>query len=382
VRFTLNVNNGTIYFDTGATTGCSGINTATVICTRNQETLNEYLTRVIYSPDANYNNFDDGIDTMSVTINDLGKTGISPNNNAESVMDSFDIEVLRAADLQVHKSSLPRPVTTGESITYTIVVTNAGPSDISAVQIVDVFDPVELNNVSWMCSQANGASGCASGAGNNLVQNVSMPEGSRIIYTVYATVDSGAEGSIQNTVSVINNSFNNDPNPGNENSIDTNSTGSLVDLAINKVASSDMFRPGDPITYTLTFINYGPSEALGVVITDFVPSNVVNTSYTNSGATITQTGGFVWQVEPLNPNESGVITITGEVAVDFTTDNRFTNTTTIGGTDVEGNANDNEANIGVDVLLPRLTFGKIVHHFDEDVGTVNITATLDTAPKQ
>ncbi len=89
-----------------------------------------------------------------------------------------------------------------------------------------------------------------------------------------------------------------------------------VDLGITKIVTPTLAIPGDAITYTLIFSNASMSgPATGVIITDIVPISITNTSVVSSGVTITQTNvgvfTYTWQVQNLDPNEGGIITITG-----------------------------------------------------------------------
>lgn len=90
-----------------------------------------------------------------------------------------------------------------------------------------------------------------------------------------------------------------------------------VDLTITHTVTPTVARPGEAMTYTLTFSNTGPGIATGIVISDTLPVSVTNTSFTSSGdATITPRGGipYVWDVNDLAYDEGGIITITGQLA--------------------------------------------------------------------
>ena len=69
----------------------------------------------------------------------------------------------------------------GTSVTYTIVVTNLGPSDVADAPVADTFDPAQFNvaGVSWSCAitAGSGSCGAASGTGD-LATTVSLTAGS------------------------------------------------------------------------------------------------------------------------------------------------------------------------------------------------------------
>jgi uncharacterized repeat protein (TIGR01451 family) len=85
-----------------------------------------------------------------------------------------------------------------------------------------------------------------------------------------------------------------------------------VDLSLTKTVTPTTAAPGQAITYTLVYTNYGPQVATDAFIAD-TDITLDNVSYTYTGAAITPTGSisYIWQVADLEPGEGGVITITG-----------------------------------------------------------------------
>jgi uncharacterized repeat protein (TIGR01451 family) len=86
-------------------------------------------------------------------------------------------------------------------------------------------------------------------------------------------------------------------------------------ISIEKtVAPATLVQPGTPITYSLAFRNSGFGTAVGVVITDEIPAELVDVHIDSSHA-LTPTGSvsYVWSVGDLAPGESGAITISGVV---------------------------------------------------------------------
>ena len=133
--------------------------------------------------------------------------------------------------------------------------------------------------------------------------------------------------------------------------------GPLVpDLSIDKTVSSSSARPGEQITYTISFANADPGVtglATGVIITDRVPMSVTNpTVVSNSGANITLTGAapiFVWDVQDLTPGDGGIITLTGVLSEPLAS-GVFTNTVTISTIEKDSNLTNNSAAAVVTVV--------------------------------
>jgi uncharacterized repeat protein (TIGR01451 family) len=125
--------------------------------------------------------------------------------------------------------------------------------------------------------------------------------------------------------------FDGDPRP-----LDGNGDGSALwdigadeyTLWVAKRASPSFADPGDTITYIITYRNDSTSTATGVVITDILPSNLLNPNVTSSGANITPRGGttYVWDVEDLSPGSGGTISITARIDPHINTPTAIQNT--------------------------------------------------------
>src|SRR5262249_53998283 len=110
------------------------------------------------------------------TISDLAtvsESSVDPNatNDSSTVTTTINTQ----ADLSVSKIDTPAPVTAGNNITYTIGVTNNGPSRASSVQ---VSDPIptnttfvsEAHSAAWTCADP-----AAGGTGTLTCINTAMP---------------------------------------------------------------------------------------------------------------------------------------------------------------------------------------------------------------
>lgn len=124
------------------------------------------------------------------------------------------------ADLSVTKTSSPKPGQPGQAVTYTITVQNAGPSAAVGASVADTF-PDLVGGVSWTCSASGGSSCTASGVGG-IADTVTLASGGTLTYTAVGTLDAGAAGTVENTVTVSPGAGTTDSNLSNNTATDGN----------------------------------------------------------------------------------------------------------------------------------------------------------------
>lgn len=125
-------------------------------------------------------------------------------------------------------------VSPGQAVTYTIVVTNAGPNAATGAIVTDSM-PAALTGVTWTCSPALSC-GAASGSGN-IATTVNLANGGSATFTVHATVAATATGSLTNTATVAAPAGTADGTPGNNTATDTD----LVALPLPTLLVLDNF---------------------------------------------------------------------------------------------------------------------------------------------
>ena len=104
--------------------------------------------------------------------------------------------------------------------TYTIVVTNVGPSKVTGVVIHDTFSST-FTGVTYTATQSGGASGFTASGSGNISNTVTMPPASTITYKATGTISASATGSISNTATVAAPAGVTDPNTANNTATDT-----------------------------------------------------------------------------------------------------------------------------------------------------------------
>ena len=101
--------------------------------------------------------------------------------------------------LAVAKMAAPDPYVPGQRLTYTVTVSNSGPSDAFGARINDPL-PAALtgHGFTWKCTASAGSSCAGSGSGS-VHDVVTIAVGGRLTYTITGTVPPGTRGTITNT---------------------------------------------------------------------------------------------------------------------------------------------------------------------------------------
>jgi uncharacterized repeat protein (TIGR01451 family) len=193
----------------------------------------------------------------------------------------FGSAVVTVADLSVTKTG-PATIAAGQTATYTITLTNLGPSDAANVVLTDaVPGPAVL--VSEQHVGGNDTFTDAS-SGNTARFTGTMVAGRFDVFVVVVSVPSSttAGTSLLDTASVTSDTT--DPNPANNSSSLTTTVAVSADLAVVKKGPLTI-TAGTSVTYILTVTNNGPSDAQTVSLTDTLPTGLTRVSETQVGGT-------------------------------------------------------------------------------------------------
>ena len=241
----------------------------------NQLPNDAYLTSDTFDPDTRNNAVYDALVEVIAEAN-LSVTKSARGDNVTG----YD-SVLR----QFTKTQLDNQVTAGELLQYTLVVTNAGPSDSQNVVVTDTLPPPAgpIATVNFLI--ADGAACRQDPVDRNKVTCDLGTVADTAVRTIHilVRVDPSAAGPtntavITNTATVTS-SLTTDPYPSNNIAIRPATVNAVADIHITKVdvpaeARLDKtFEPDQAIAgkehrYLITFGNYGPSVARNVNITD------------------------------------------------------------------------------------------------------------------
>ncbi|WP_277871163.1 DUF7507 domain-containing protein [Dokdonella fugitiva] len=240
-----------------------------------------------------------------------GTTDPTPGNNSATDTDALSPN----ADLAISKTDGSASATPGSPITYTIVASNAGPSDVTAATIADVV-PAAITGANWTAAYAGGASGPASGSGN-IAATVDVPVGGTATFTLTGTVGAGATGTLANTATIAAPAGTTDPVPGNNSATDTDTLSGSADIEAHKTGPASV-TAGAAIAYSVVVTNHGPSDANATTFSDVVPAGITAVSASCG----TPTGGAVCGTVGVTGNNvtSMITTLPAGASVTFTID--------------------------------------------------------------
>jgi uncharacterized repeat protein (TIGR01451 family) len=295
------------------------------------------------------------------TLTNTASIASSPVVDPDASNDSAtDVDTVTAtADLSIVKTDGVTTVKPGSSTTFTITVTNNGPSDVPAGIVVT--DQIPAGTVASE-TEAN----CTLSATTfTCTTTAPLVVGASVVYRLTLAIDVAYTATTLVNTATIPASPVPDPNPANDTSSDADTVTPLdADLSIVKTDSADPVLPGDSFSYTIVVTNAGPDDARDVALTDTVPGALTISAVTSSGTGACLTTGqtIVCGIDPLAAGGTWTVTVQVGVPLD-TPSGTVTNTATVSGTgntDLTNDSASQTTTIGELVGSADLTVTKIV----------------------
>ena len=242
---------------------CPTVSTSSVVCQLGNLATGDTAT-IEVSATVDFDNASGLLNTASV---EGDQADPRPDNNESSA--GFDVAA--ASDLRVVKTAGENP-TAGEDFSYTIQVTNDGPSAANQVvvtdQIPELFLPSEVLGPGFASCSAAKAGGTLS-----CTWDGSLAVGATATITLVGTLAEESAGmAVINTASAYSSEA--DPTPGNNSSSVTITPLPFANLSVGKVASREVVQPGQAFEYSLVVSNAGPLDAEPVTLVDELPSGL------------------------------------------------------------------------------------------------------------
>jgi uncharacterized repeat protein (TIGR01451 family) len=257
-----------------------------------------------------------GTVTNQAELNDLsgniGSQVLSEFPGTPPLPDPTPLEVQSCLDLGIDKRVDATVAGPGDELTYSLVVTNLGPSDATGVDSVSDTLPEGLEFVSASDGGAVGADGTvrwpafdlAAGADQELTVATRTTDDVRTV-----TAD---DGDLDNTATVRHPG---DSNPANDRDSAEVPVDSPPDLVVDKDDGRRVVDPGEEVTYAITVRNVGQGDATGVRVTDQLPGMLEFISGSDE-AVYEEPAGVVWPAFDLAAGADRELTVTARVAGD------------------------------------------------------------------
>ncbi|PKB18980.1 gliding motility-associated C-terminal domain-containing protein [Flavobacterium sp. 5] len=268
--------------------------TATVNATGNYTNVAEITASNLTDPDSVVNN-------GSTTEDDYASITVIP--------------VTAVADLSLTKTIVGGNATplVGTQISFQVIVSNAGPQDVTNIQVKDLLP----SGYTYVISTATkGIYTPATGLWN--IAN--LANGTSETLTVNATVN--ATGIYTNIAEITASSLPDlDSTPNNGNVTEDDYASVIVtpikleaDLSLTKtiVGGNTNRLIGSPVTFNVIVNNAGPRTASGVALTDLLPSGFIFVSSNVTTGAYNSTSG-VWTVETLVTGASETLVVNATV---------------------------------------------------------------------
>ncbi len=237
-------------------------------------------------------------------------------NNTATVSNALIPQV----DLAVSKVESVDPVIAGSgsgNLTYTVTVTNNGPSDATGVTLSEVITLPAGVSIDSITPSGSGSYAPANSANGTWTVGNLAANASATLTVVLSVGADAADGSIISDTASVTNVDQPDTDNTNDSATEQTTVQRQVDLQVAVVDSIDPVVAGSGagnLTYTATLSNAGPSDASGVTLSEVLtlPADTTIVSITPSGSgsyAPANSANGTWTVGNLAANASATLTV-------------------------------------------------------------------------
>jgi uncharacterized repeat protein (TIGR01451 family) len=223
-----------------------------------------------------------GQGTLAMTGSVAGATtDLNTTNNSATA----SAKITALADLGLTLTDGPDPVDAGQTVVYTLTARNSGPGVATGVTVHNIL-PAGATLASATASQ-----GSCTAAGATVTCHLNTLASGTTATANVQVVAPAEPGTLTDVATVTSDAH--DPNPANDATRAKTTVQAEADLSVRTSDTPDPVKAGQPLTYTLTVENEGPSTANSVSVTDTLPGGATNPVVTASQGNCTPGGGSI-----------------------------------------------------------------------------------------
>jgi uncharacterized repeat protein (TIGR01451 family) len=257
-----------------------------------------------------------------ISVATVSNSNIDPISSNDTATDT-DTQA-SSADIIVSNDDGVTSYAPGSTVQYTLSVMNNGPSDASAVNVVNIA-PASTSISNWGCVGVDCPN--ASGSGNLNETLLALASGASVIYTIDVAVPSDFTGDLVNTASAS--AAESDPDTGSNSVSDNDAQSSSADIAVTNDDGQASYLPGTTVVYNVTISNNGPSDASNVTVSNPAPAGAAISLWSCSGASCANAAGAGDIAEDVTTLVAGdSVSYAVSVAVPFSFTGNLINTAT------------------------------------------------------
>ena len=226
-----------------------------------------------------------------VSVNGTGYDSNLSNNNASvniTVPDCVILNITKVVTDGVISEKPYKEVIAGEKITYTVIVSNYGPSVASDVVLKDIFNSNELLNLQYSLNGNDWFNY------NEAINLGNIDVGASVTVYFRAKVNASVRGDVLNTVNITTGV---DDARGNFSDNETVNVIANTTLVVIKDAEIKELNPGDTAHFIVTVIAGGSSDSLNVNLNDILDNKLLDINsakYSINGGILSDFNGNIY----------------------------------------------------------------------------------------
>ena len=307
-------------------------------------------------------------------INNVTITGIDPRGDTVSDTESCTVNIELQLGIDVNKTADPTAARAGTDVTFTLNVTNTGDCTLNPVRVEDTLPA----GMSYVASKPEANETVGTLTWNDVTNGTGLAPGASTSITLVAHIDSGASGTLTDTVNVKGTSS------SGENATDSatadvqvlSNGGSNPDIKVNMTASHIEGAPCTNVTFTINVTNTGDCTLNPVMVVDTLPTGM---SYVASSPAADADNGTVTWNDVTNGTglAPGAGTTLSLVAhIDTGASGTLTDIVNVTGTPPAGENATDSATADVQALTPDIKVNMTASHI-EGAPCTNVTFTIN-----